>query len=559
MADALQQAMELLDQQQWAACEQLLGSILHIDPNHPHALQLLADLHARQGHYLGNSGHLDKAVRHYNKAIQIDPHHYEAQANLGVVHTLRGDPDQALIHFLQTQTLNGQIPDSHYMMGMNHRQAGRIEEAKNCFQAYLTQAAPPAEAASEWSQRFEEVIALQHFGRSGTLWLHSLFDSHPHISTIPGVRFNDFFTPSVQAHLIPDHNQPHWRSMLVDRFVECYRFLFDPCGLRYPSENDDAARVGLNCMGDHRDHQLSLDETAFGKHLHTLLKPHTQMDTRTLFKLVHQAFDQTLRRDVEASRKILFHSHNSQGEGFRHLLAHFPKVRLLTAVREPVQSLESLLYDTLFNTADPKSGHQQVEMMRQEFRQALYQQASGHLQVMWGNMLLAPHGVIPSAGVRLEDLKTQPQAMMTKLAEWIGIDFHESLFQSSFQGVPYWGPSSKLSPKLRAFDNSGVKRKVGALFSQRDTFLFATLLYPIRVHFGYQPRDDDTFRRDLKKCRSMLYVPLDFEKEWLDGQPPEAHPAYRAFHNNLKAIWRTLNMRTQRADNWQGLPQWLRL
>ena len=37
------------------------------------------------------------------------------------------------------------------------------------------------------------LILLRGFGRSGTLFLHSLIDNHPQISTLPGYFFKGFF------------------------------------------------------------------------------------------------------------------------------------------------------------------------------------------------------------------------------------------------------------------------------------------------------------------------------------------------------------------------------
>ena len=40
-------------------------------------------------------------------------------------------------------------------------------------------------------------ILLQPFGRSGSLFLHSLIDNHPQIATLPNVIFMDFFIAKI--------------------------------------------------------------------------------------------------------------------------------------------------------------------------------------------------------------------------------------------------------------------------------------------------------------------------------------------------------------------------
>jgi len=50
----------------------------------------------------------------------------------------------------------------------------------------------------------EKMIALLHFGRSGTGLLHSLIDNHPQISTLPSVYFSQYFDSAVWQKLIAE-------------------------------------------------------------------------------------------------------------------------------------------------------------------------------------------------------------------------------------------------------------------------------------------------------------------------------------------------------------------
>ena len=42
----------------------------------------------------------------------------------------------------------------------------------------------------------KEIIALLHFGRSGTGLLHSLIDNHSEVSTLPSIYLSEFFDES---------------------------------------------------------------------------------------------------------------------------------------------------------------------------------------------------------------------------------------------------------------------------------------------------------------------------------------------------------------------------
>ena len=61
------------------------------------------------------------------------------------------------------------------------------------------------------------------FGRSGSLFLHSLLDGHPQISTLPGYFFKGWFNEKTWPILEPDFKEISWRKNLAKIFV-----IFEP-------------------------------------------------------------------------------------------------------------------------------------------------------------------------------------------------------------------------------------------------------------------------------------------------------------------------------------------
>merc|ERR1712023_577715 len=51
----------------------------------------------------------------------------------------------------------------------------------------------------------KNIVALLGFGRSGSLFLHSLFDGHPEISTLPGYFFKGWFNEKTWPLLQPNY------------------------------------------------------------------------------------------------------------------------------------------------------------------------------------------------------------------------------------------------------------------------------------------------------------------------------------------------------------------
>ena len=55
------------------------------------------------------------------------------------------------------------------------------------------------------------------FGRSGSLFLHSLFDGHPQISTLPGYFFKGWFNEKTWPIFKPNFQDTNWREILADK------------------------------------------------------------------------------------------------------------------------------------------------------------------------------------------------------------------------------------------------------------------------------------------------------------------------------------------------------
>jgi len=125
----------------------------------------------------------------------------------------------------------------------------------------------------------------------------------------------------------------------------------------------------------------------------------------------------------------------------------------------------------------------------------------------------------PSVGVKLEDLKTNPQKTMQALCEWMGIQEEKSLYEMTAQGKKWWGdPSSPdfNNDGMDPFGKTSINRKVGSIFSKNDQYILRTLFYPFSVKFGYIEENEEKFLKDLETIRPMFDDMLDFEKTLAD-------------------------------------------
>ena len=129
-------------------------------------------------------------------------------------------------------------------------------------------AAPRADAGHDGLEidphRLTRVASIHYYGRSGSVFLQSLLDSHPDVLMLPAVYLCGF-------HTFWDRFGGIRPVELVAAFVHHYPVIFDPTSTE---EVIDVGRgIGLvynfNHMGEGHDERLGLDRAAFAQRLLT--------------------------------------------------------------------------------------------------------------------------------------------------------------------------------------------------------------------------------------------------------------------------------------------------
>ena len=164
-------------------------------------------------------------------------------------------------------------------------------------------------------------------------------------------------------------------------------------------------------------------------------------------------------------------------------------------VREPVQSCESWVKNVINESSE--NIHNRIVTMLFDIDQIAFRRQD-------------------SIGVRLEDLKTQPEATMAALCDWMGIEESPTLYEMTAQGKKWWGdPTSRdYSPEgMNPFDDSAITRKVGSIFNEQDQFILRTLFYPFSVRFGYVEENLIGFKEDIKAIKPLLDEPFGFQEQ----------------------------------------------
>ena len=260
--------------------------------------------------------------------------------------------------------------------------------------------------------------------------------------------------------------------------------------------------------------------------------PLESVDKALFFELIHQAFDSSFRTSTDDPRSLLYHLHNPVASEMSGFKGAFKDTQLLYVVRHPIQSLESWML--LDFSSDPFSiNTKQWQAMALKFQSLLCRFSS-------------PFNAENAVGVRLEDIKSSPDTIMPKIAAFIGISDHPSMYRSEFFNMTFWGPVSAKTGPITGFNDSALKQPLGRLFGQRDITIFEALLWPFLNLYRYTQISMEDFQNQLQVIRPWLDEPLEFEYQIYDSLEEKEVPlaeisCYQTLHANMINAWEILN------------------
>jgi tetratricopeptide (TPR) repeat protein len=547
---------------------------LAIKPDYAEALNNL-------GTVLQNQGLLDEAVVSYHKALAIKPDYAEAWTNIGTAYTKLGRLDDAVSKYQKLINLKHDNADAWNGLnlsgealflskgekdnskGVRYKElndralatnnfaihnlllsSSRPHEADKVFQQVIDLLPDMAlqkilinEACNEDSESFhkpDKVVALLHFGRSGTGLLHSLIDSHPEISTLPSVYLRGYFNEGVWERLSSDG----WQG-LAKRFCDEFAVLFDARTPKpIPSRLGEASyyigeNEGMTCVGDNRDQFLSLNKDLFCQAVLRLMEGFEAIDPMSFLLVVHSAFDGLIRSPEELGtnkRLCFYHIHNPDHYAMANFLRYNPNAHLLMTVREPIPTCEAVNQKSFDANDYDKCALSLIELL------------FGIDQI--------PFRKTNSIGIRLEDIKNNPEESLRALCVWMDVEYSTNLNEMTAQGNKWWGDPS--SPdysdvmEMLPFDDKSTKRPLGTILDEKDQFILGTLFYPFSVRFDYRESDPKQFRKDLIQVRLLLDDMLDFEVTIADRlnishNQFKKNGIYILFHARLIKRWNVLN------------------
>ena len=501
----------------------------------------------------------NEAIISYKRASIIKSDLAESHYNSGRILQICGQYEEATTAYNKAIDLKENFFEAHHNLSLNLQEIGQLGEASEHCRILLNKL-----SLNKTSTFRPPITALVVCGRPGSLFFHSLIDGHPEIATVPGVYLKSWFGLNFWKHFEPDFNKDDWREDLVDTFIREYEPLFDAnCtknvrGKPFGETEWLSKTQGFMEMGFDASQPLILDTSIFSAQLLTNLRPLEYIGSRDFFELIHRTFDMAIRGRYGVSTKnngpIFYHLHNPTLIERHHFLEHYPQAQFLVITRNPMQSLESLIMSHLqqnsFNHA-PLSN----QSANQIYWLHVWRSLVTTIITLFSQIRAFYNDQGCTRGIRLEDIKRNPKVIMPKIADWIGVSDHPSLYNSSFCGMQYWGPFSRSTGKITGFDTKSIDQAVGKLLKPSDIKIFETLFWPYSNLYGYTEVNDKSFRTQLSHIRPLLSKPLDFERQIFTNLTHNNHSIeefadYKRLHRFMSQLWTILD----KEGTYKGMP-----
>ena len=356
------------------------------------------------------------------------------------------------------------------------------------------------------------IVSLIGFGRSGSLFLHSLLDGHPQISTLPGYFFKGWFNEKTWSMLEPDFNNVKWKINLAENICN----LFEPQFISRSTKNVIGTPVGeTECigkdkgftqLGENKDESLDLDIKKFKSRFVKKLSKYKTINNRECFKIIHDTFDFCYRKKLknQSQKTIFYHIHNPEVSEKLNYLCAFPKSKILYIMRDPIKMIESWIMDDFVNLKNSKNNWELYTSFTNIYDKVIYP-----FEFLFDGC----HTLFQSNSrvIRLEDIKRNPKKILPKLLKWMGINENETIYKSEFLNKKYSRPSNSFD-KISGFDTSSIDVSKGRFFSSQDIFILETLLWPFLNLYGYTNKKEDQFVKDLDCIESKIFDPFHFEE-----------------------------------------------
>jgi hypothetical protein len=322
------------------------------------------------------------------------------------------------------------------------------------------------------------LVAIQHYGSSGSYFLSSLFDRHPQVLAVPfGIQRSPLAFEWFLGGKFPVQA---WLGIML--IAPVY--------------------AGVEMIQNNYDEQVKIPRNDFFRTVEIILRsfgltPSSMITTPIAFYVMHLAY--CLVKDGHPPAKVssyVFQLHTPGPDKFNFVKRHFADRVLLAMVREPKKALASHCVNSCLVSGPPYS--------------KLLLNSLGQM-IKGGPM---PEGEPPERclAVQLDALKAAPEDATRHLARFLGIDWDPCFLESTVNGQPfvYKGPTGSVS----GMSSANLKRDYSSWFSRFDLFRIRFLFRIESRKWGYGALHG--YDNPIAYAFCALLLRLPFKTELID-------------------------------------------
>ena len=363
------------------------------------------------------------------------------------------------------------------------------------------------------------VIAIQNYGPSGTLFLHSLLDNHPQVIQLPGLsgihilkRIEEKFS-----------DEPMAVSTLAGIFLSSYSCLYEPNDVEYSN--------GLNFLGENCNEHPCVDAKAFSANFIDYLEYlimqaqlpaqiHPGQENKYLkvfFHAIYAAYSKGLGKEPAEQTFLVYPIHSGHPDQALRLQEMFDECVFIHMVRNPLDMLDSSIkylehtrkYDKItLNIFDCA--------LTQIFEDHAPQVNFFHsMHSIYPYPRLESHDKVTEFSIQFEKLHTQPENTLKTICQQINLPWSDTLLESSFAGKQWWN-----RPSLRQMSgfNRDMKPKTKFQhYSSFDAWRLSVISRPLLKGLGYISKKNSLFSKiEILLARFMCMLPFRIERTSID-------------------------------------------